>query len=341
MPRPAESGVDAVVRTICPRHFSETAFMQRCGSTIEEYVEGAALRGSPIDRSQITYPAQHQGKRVQFGNVTEMSARVASAAPSRAAADHHNVATRPTSGKTALCIERDRRLAVINTVLAWRSTCVRSGRHRQRQGDFGPAIKPIALLRSEVYEVAAPRNIPIIGQGGIGAPAMPLDSLSPGHGDRRGHGAVLRSADSGINSGVAEYLAANDYANGGRSWARSETTNDVSEELERLSPCATRSLTGPNMRRPRPRAGRAPRLGGAAGVPGGRRPGAHNKFPASPERSASDRVIGGVAGVGGIPACPPGLARDSSAFSVLYSGIGLLYHCAVIFIRRRARGSAP
>ena len=35
-------------------------------------------------------------------------------------------------------------------------------------GLSGPAIKPIALLKvKQVYEVAAPLDVPIIGQGGI------------------------------------------------------------------------------------------------------------------------------------------------------------------------------
>jgi dihydroorotate dehydrogenase (NAD+) catalytic subunit len=59
---------------------------------------------------------------------------------------------------------------VINTVMGMAIDArTRSAVIGNIQGGLsGPAIKPIALLKvKEVFEVAGPRNIPIIGQGGI------------------------------------------------------------------------------------------------------------------------------------------------------------------------------
>jgi dihydroorotate dehydrogenase (NAD+) catalytic subunit len=61
-------------------------------------------------------------------------------------------------------------LAVINTIMGM-AIDVRTRRPvigNIQGGLSGPAIKPIALLKvHQVYDVAGPRNIPIIGQGGI------------------------------------------------------------------------------------------------------------------------------------------------------------------------------
>ena len=61
-------------------------------------------------------------------------------------------------------------LSVINTLMGM-AIDVRSRRPvigNVQGGLSGPAIKPIALLKvKQVYEVARPHDIPIIGQGGI------------------------------------------------------------------------------------------------------------------------------------------------------------------------------
>jgi len=111
---------------------------------------------------------------VQFGNVPEMSARVVEAC--------RRVTRKPLITKLSpnqtdirqnarLCIEAGTdAFAVINTVtgmtvdIETRRPVLGNG----QGGLSGPAIKPIALLKvKEVYEVAAPKHIPIIGQGGI------------------------------------------------------------------------------------------------------------------------------------------------------------------------------
>jgi dihydroorotate dehydrogenase (NAD+) catalytic subunit len=103
--------------------------------------------------------------------------------------------------------------AVINTItgmsidIATRRPVIGNG----QGGLSGPAIKPIALLKvKEVYEVAGPAGIPIIGQGGITSARDALEFIIAGA-SAVGVGTALfydplicRS----INHGIAEYLAA-------------------------------------------------------------------------------------------------------------------------------------
>jgi dihydroorotate dehydrogenase (NAD+) catalytic subunit len=171
-------GVDEVVREILPTlDFSETKFFANaCGSTIEEYVEVTRrFDDSPIDAIEINIscPNVKEGG-VQFGNVPEMSARVVAACR---AVTKKPLITKLSPNQTdirenaRLCIEAGTdAFAVINTVMGMAIDV-----HKRRavignvQGGLsGPAIKPIALLKvKEVYDVAGPRKIPIIGQGGV------------------------------------------------------------------------------------------------------------------------------------------------------------------------------
>jgi len=184
-------GVEAVVRNILPTlDFSETRFIANaCGSTIEEYVEVTRrFDDSAIDAIEINIscPNIKEGG-VQFGNVPEMSARVVAACR---AVTSKPLITKMSPNQTdirenaRLCIEAGTdAFAVINTV-----TGMAIDRHTRRpvigniQGGLsGPAIKPIALLKvREVYEVAGPRNIPIIGQGGISNGADAIEFLIAG-----------------------------------------------------------------------------------------------------------------------------------------------------------------
>jgi len=60
-----------------------------------------------------------------------------------------------------------------------------------------------------------------------------------GHGDRRGTALFYDPLICPrINSGLLN-ISRNDYANVASSWARSETSMNVSEELERLQSCAS------------------------------------------------------------------------------------------------------
>ena len=214
-------GVDAVVRAILPTlDFSETRFFANaCGSTIEEYVEVTRrFEDSPIDAIEINIscPNIKEGG-VQFGNVPEMSARVVAACR---AVTRKPLITKLSPNQTDIrenarrCIEAGTdAFAVINTVTGM-AIDVRSARPvlgNVQGGLSGPAIKPIALLKvREVYEVAGPRNIPIIGQGGITNATDALEFLIAGA-SLVGVGTALFYEPlvcPQINQGIAEYLAA-------------------------------------------------------------------------------------------------------------------------------------
>ncbi len=171
-------GMDKVVDEILPTlDFTETRFFANiCGSTIEDYVAVAKrFDESPIDGIEINIscPNIKEGG-VSFGNYPEMSARVVEAC--RKVTDKPLI-TKLSPNQTNIgenarrCIEAGTDgLAVINTIMGMaidvESRLPMIG--NVQGGLSGPAIKPIALLKvHQVYEVAAPHNIPIIGQGGI------------------------------------------------------------------------------------------------------------------------------------------------------------------------------
>jgi dihydroorotate dehydrogenase (NAD+) catalytic subunit len=214
-------GVDYVVREILPRlDFSETRFIANvCGSTIEEYVEVTRrFDDSRIDAIEINIscPNIKEGG-VQFGNVPEMSARVVEAC--------RRVTRKPLITKLSpnqtdirtnarLCIEAGTdAFAVINTVtgMAINVESRRAFLGNTQGGLSGPAIKPIALLKvKEVYEVAGPRQIPIIGQGGIASANDAIEFVIAGA-STIGVGTALfydPLVCHSINAGVARYLAA-------------------------------------------------------------------------------------------------------------------------------------
>ena len=212
-------GVDHVVRAILPAlDFTETRFFANaCGSTIEEYVEVTRrFDDSPIDAIEINIscPNVKEGG-VQFGNVPEMSARVVAACR---AVTRKPLITKLSPNQTDIrenarrCIDAGTdALAVINTVtgMAIDSVTRRAVLGNVQGGLSGPAIKPIALLKvREVYEVAGPRNIPIIGQGGISNATDALEFLMAGA-SLVGVGTALFYEPlicPQINSGIADYL---------------------------------------------------------------------------------------------------------------------------------------
>jgi dihydroorotate dehydrogenase (NAD+) catalytic subunit len=214
-------GVDYVVRHILPTlDFTETRFIANvCGSTIEEYVEVARrFDDSPIDAIEINIscPNVKEGG-VQFGNVPEMSGRVVAAC--------RRVTTKPLITKLSpnqtdirenarRCIEGGTdAFAVINTVtgmavdITTRRTVIGNG----QGGLSGPAIKPIALLKvKEVFEVAGPHRIPIIGQGGINSANDALEFIIAGA-STVGIGTGLFYDPllcQRVNRGIAEFMSA-------------------------------------------------------------------------------------------------------------------------------------
>ena len=212
-------GVDTVVDEILPGlDFSETRFMANvCGSTIDDYA--AVTRrfdDSAIDAIEINIscPNIKEGG-VEFGNVPEMSARVVEACRAQTSKP---IITKLSPNQTdirenaRLCIEAGSDgLAVINTVTGMAIDIER----RQpiignvQGGLSGPAIKPIALLKvREVYEIAGPLKVPIIGQGGIVTAADALEFLIAGA-TTVGIGTALfydPLVCVKINKGIADYL---------------------------------------------------------------------------------------------------------------------------------------
>jgi dihydroorotate dehydrogenase (NAD+) catalytic subunit len=219
-------GVEQVVRSVLPQlDFSETRFIANvCGSTIEEYVEVTRrFDESPIDAIEINIscPNIKEGG-VAFGNYPDMSAQVVAACRR---VTNKPLITKLSPNQTDIrenarrCIEAGTdALAVINTIMGM-AIDVRTRRPvigNVQGGLSGPAIKPIALLKvHQVYEVARPHGIPIIGQGGIVTAADALEFLIAGA-TAVGVGTALfyePMVCRSINDGIAEYLRANGLAN--------------------------------------------------------------------------------------------------------------------------------
>jgi dihydroorotate dehydrogenase (NAD+) catalytic subunit len=215
-------GVEHVVDSILPQlNFSETRFIANvCGSTIEEYV--AVTRRfdeSPIDAIEINIscPNVKEGG-VAFGNYPDMSAQVVAACRR---VTKKPLITKLSPNQTDIrenarrCIEAGSdALAVINTVMGMaidvRTRCPVIG--NVQGGLSGPAIKPIALLKvHQVYEVARPHGVPIIGQGGITSTSDALEFIIAGA-TAIGIGTALfydPLVCKTINEGITEYLGNN------------------------------------------------------------------------------------------------------------------------------------
>ena len=215
-------GVEHVVASILPQlNFSETRFIANvCGSTIEEYVEVTRrFDASPIDAIEINIscPNVKEGG-VAFGNYPDMSAQVVAACRR---VTKKPLITKLSPNQTDIrenarrCIEAGSdALAVINTVMGMaidvRTRCPVIG--NVQGGLSGPAIKPIALLKvHQVYEVARPHGVPIIGQGGITGINDALEFIIAGA-SAIGIGTALfydPMVCKTINEGITEYLGNN------------------------------------------------------------------------------------------------------------------------------------
>ncbi len=215
-------GVEQVVSGILPQlDFGETRFIANvCGSTIEEYVEVTRrFDESPIDAIEINIscPNIREGG-VAFGNYPDMSAQVVAACRR---VTKKPLITKLSPNQTDIrenarrCIEAGSdALAVINTVMGMaidvRTRCPVIG--NVQGGLSGPAIKPIALLKvHQVYEVARPHAVPIIGQGGITSTADALEFIIAGA-TAIGIGTALfydPMVCKTINEGITEYLGNN------------------------------------------------------------------------------------------------------------------------------------
>jgi len=219
-------GVEYVVSQVLPQlDFSETRFIANvCGSTLEEYVEVTRrFDQSPIDAMEINIscPNVREGG-VAFGNYPEMSAQVVAACRR---ATKKPLITKLSPNQTDIrenarrCIEAGSdALAVINTIMGM-AIDVHSRRPvigNVQGGLSGPAIKPIALLKvHQVYEVARPHGVPIIGQGGITTAHDALEFIIAGA-TAVGIGTALFYEPlicRTINSGIADYLRSEGLSN--------------------------------------------------------------------------------------------------------------------------------
>ena len=219
-------GVEHVVATVLPQlDFTETRFIANvCGSTIEEYVEVTRrFDQSPIDAMEINIscPNVKEGG-LAFGNYPDMSAQVVAACRR---ATKKPLITKLSPNQTDIrenarrCIEAGTdAFAVINTLMGMAiDVATRRPVIGNVQGGLsGPAIKPIALLKvHQVYEVAGPHKVPIIGQGGIVSAHDALEFIIAGA-SAVGVGTALfydPLVCRRINAGIAEYLRAQGLKN--------------------------------------------------------------------------------------------------------------------------------
>ncbi len=212
-------GAHHVANEILPQlDFSETRFIANVsGSTVEEYTAVTEIFDrSPIDAMEINIscPNVKEGG-VAFGNDPDMSARVVEAC--RAVTDKPLI-TKLSPNQTSIsdnarrCIEAGTDgFSVINTLMGM-SIDVESRRPllgNNQGGLSGAAIKPIAVLKvHEVYQVARPHGIPIIGQGGVMSAEDALEFIIAGA-SAVGVGTALFYDPlicPKINAGILEYL---------------------------------------------------------------------------------------------------------------------------------------
>ena len=214
-------GAHEVVENILPSlEPFETHFIANVsGSTIDEYIEVCRI----FDQSNISAielniscPNVKKGG-MEFGNDPEMSAQVVEACK---AATSKPIITKLSPNQADIkesarkCIDAGSdALSVINTItgMAIDIESKRPVLGNTSGGLSGPAIKPIALQKvMQVYEVAGPQNIPIMGQGGISTVEDALEFIIAGA-STIGIGTALFIDPlicNKINEGLEKYLGA-------------------------------------------------------------------------------------------------------------------------------------
>ena len=184
-------GAHEVVENILPSlEPFETHFIANVsGSTVDEYIEVCRI----FDQSNISAielniscPNVKKGG-MEFGNDPEMSAQVVGACK---AVTSKPIITKLSPNQADIkesarkCIDAGSdALSVINTItgMAIDIESKRPVLGNTSGGLSGPAIKPIALQKvMQVYEVAGPQNIPIMGQGGISSVEDALEFIIAG-----------------------------------------------------------------------------------------------------------------------------------------------------------------
>ena len=198
----------------------ETHFIANVsGSTIDEYIEVCRI----FDQSNISAielniscPNVKKGG-MEFGNDPEMSAQVVEACKAETSKPiitklSPNQADIKESARKCIDAGSDA-LSVINTItgMAIDIESKRPVLGNTSGGLSGPAIKPIALQKvMQVYEVAGPQNIPIMGQGGISSVEDALEFIIAGA-STIGIGTALFIDPlicNKINEGLEKYLVA-------------------------------------------------------------------------------------------------------------------------------------
>ena len=184
-------GAHEVVKNILPSlEPFETHFIANVsGSTIDEYIEVCRI----FDQSNIhaielniSCPNVKKGG-MEFGNDPEMSAQVVEACKGVTSKPiitklYPNQSDIKESARKCIDAGSDA-LSVINTItgMAIDIESKRPVLGNTSGGLSGPAIKPIALQKvMQVYEVAGPQNIPIMGQGGISSVEDALEFIIAG-----------------------------------------------------------------------------------------------------------------------------------------------------------------
>jgi len=216
-------GVDALVRDILPRlrRFDTKFIANIAGSTVEEYREVARrLDGAPglaAVEVNISCPNVHRGG-CEFGTEPAAAADVIGAVREVWTMPLIAKLTPNTTNVTAVasaCIEAGADiLSLINTLkgmvidIATRRPVLggNSG------GLSGPAIKPVAIMMvHQVYQVAKPKNVPIIGMGGISSAADAIEFLIAGASAFSVGTALFwnSSVCREINAGLRRYLSEN------------------------------------------------------------------------------------------------------------------------------------
>ena len=219
-------GAHEVVENILPSlEPFETHFIANVsGSTIDEYIEVCRI----FDQSNISAielniscPNVKKGG-MEFGNDPEMSAQVVEACK---AATSKPIITKLSPNQADIkesarkCIDAGSdALSVINTItgMAIDIESKRPVLGNTSGGLSGPAIKPIALQKvMQVYEVAGPQNIPIMGQGGISSVEDTLEFIIAGA-STIGIGTALfidPLVCNKINEGLEKYLVTQGLSN--------------------------------------------------------------------------------------------------------------------------------
>ncbi len=216
-------GARYVIDEILPQlDFDETRFIANiAGSTVEDYIEVARLfDDSPVDAIEINISCPNvKAGGVAFGNDPEMSARVVEAVRK---VTQKPLITKLSPNQTDIAANARRCIdagtdafAVINTLMGMAIDIEsRSPILGNNQGGLsGPAIKPVALLRThQVYQVCRKHSIPIIGQGGISSAEDALEFIIAGA-SAVGVGTALFYDPlicPKINRGIVKYLKHHD-----------------------------------------------------------------------------------------------------------------------------------